>query len=95
MNKRKNKSIGDWISKISKDHFFAFEEEMTFFQGKDKVYHGNVCQGQKIYRNSFYKEAFKNVMLHYKLGFGGETFFKRVRCIRMIQHQIKKDDEVY
>ena len=32
--------MGNCISKINKDHFFAFQEEMkNDIQGKDKAYH--------------------------------------------------------
>ena len=40
LNKHKNKNMGNCISKINKDHFFVFEEEMKndilFFKGKTK-----------------------------------------------------------
>ena len=41
LNKRKNKSMGNCISKISKDRFFDFEEDMKnvilFLKGKIRI----------------------------------------------------------
>ena len=65
--------MGNYISKISKGHFFAFEEELKneifFFKGKTRSVIEMCARG------------IQKRLFHYKLGCGGETFFKQVRCI--------------
>ena len=57
--------MGNCISKINKDHFFAFEEDMKndihFFKGKTRCVIEMCDRGKKIYRNLFHKELFKKV----------------------------------
>ena len=57
--------MGNCISKINKDYFFAFEEEMKndilFFKEKTSCVIEMCARGKKIYRNSFHKELFRKV----------------------------------
>ena len=50
--------MGNCISKINKDHFFAFEEEMKnnilLFKGRIRCVIEMYTRGKKIYRNLFY-----------------------------------------
>ena len=77
--------MGNCISKISKDHLLALEDFMknkTSFEKErvrpalDRFSRGTYTRIHSI-KGLSKKESFA----HYKLGCGGETFFKRVRCI--------------
>ena len=71
------------ISRFSKDHFFAFEEEM---KNKASFEKGRVRCGLDMVTGGTYMKLYsiKNIqkrLPHYKLGCGGETFFKLIRRI--------------
>ena len=62
MNKRKNRGMGNCISKINKDQFFVYDDLMkndVVFKRKDKACPRNGYQ-RVIYGVSFHKEVFRN-----------------------------------
>ena len=81
LNKRKNISMGNCISKINKDHFFAFEEKMRndilFFKGKIRCIIEMCARGKK-YTGIHSMKKYSKRLLHYKLGCGGEAFLNRL-----------------
>ena len=54
--------MGNCISKINQDPFFAFEEEMKndilFFKGETRSVIEMCARGKKIYSGLFHKEVF-------------------------------------
>ena len=73
LSKRKNKSMGNYISKINKDYFFAFEEEIkndtSSFKGKAKSNLEKAIRG-KTYTGFHSIKKFSNIITLAKLQTG-------------------------
>ena len=76
--------MGNCISKINKEHFLAFEEEIKneilFFKRKTRCIIECVPEAKNIHEFIPWGSIQKGLP-HYKLVCGGELFFKQVRCI--------------
>ena len=71
--------MGNCISSISKNHLFAFEKKMKngirFCKGKARS--GiKMCATGKKYTGSIPQRSIHLRLTHYKLRYGGKTFFK-------------------
>ena len=72
--------MGNCISKISKDRFLALEEFMknktSFEKGRLRPSLDILTEGTYTRIHSIKGLSKKRRLLHYKLGYGGGTFFK-------------------